>query len=130
MTAPRPVGIDIEKVRPCSEALFERTGSREEWGLSSGSRDRHLFFRYWTAKEAVLKTTGVGFREFSDCRVVRIVNDQVLTLFYRGREWLVSQAFFDGHVAAVVKEDWEVKWEIVRRESKTTDGKKLTTNDQ
>lgn len=112
VVAPGPVGIDIEKIRPCNEALFQKTGTDKEWGLGGEPRNNHLFFRYWTAKEAVLKTTGAGFREFSDCRVVRIVDERILALFYRGREWLVSQFFFNGHMAAVVKEDWEVRWEI------------------
>jgi 4'-phosphopantetheinyl transferase len=112
VVAPGPVGIDIEKLRPCSEALFQKTGTDEEWELGGDPKNDHLFFRYWTAKETVLKTTGAGFREFSECSVVRIVDERALVLFYRGREWLVSQFFFNGHVAAVVKEAWEVCWEI------------------
>ena len=112
VVAPAPVGIDIEKIRPCSEALFQKTGTDEEWGLSGNPKNDHLFFRYWTAKEAVLKTTGAGFRDFSDCRIIRIVDEHHLALFYRDREWLVSHCFFDDHVSAVVKEAWDIRWEI------------------
>lgn len=112
VVAPSPVGIDVEKIRPCSEALFRKTGTDDEWALGGEPYNDHLFFRYWTAKEAVLKTFGAGYREFSHCRVVRIVEDHILALDYREREWLVTQIFFDGHVAAVVKDGWEVRWEI------------------
>jgi len=112
VAAPAPVGIDIERVRPCRESLFRKTGTDAEWALGGGPTDGHLFFRYWTAKEAVLKTSGAGFRDFSHCRVRRIVDDKMLSLFYRDREWLVEHFFFDGHMAAVVKDGWEVVWEI------------------
>jgi 4'-phosphopantetheinyl transferase len=112
VVAPAPVGIDIERMRPCSEGLIRKTGTDAEWALGGESWNDHLFFRYWTAKEAVLKTTGAGFREFSQCRVCRIVSDKVLALFYRDREWLVEHFYLDGHMAAVLKDGWEVIWSI------------------
>jgi 4'-phosphopantetheinyl transferase len=106
------VGIDVEQIKPCSDALFRRTGTEKEWALGGGPPDDHLFFRYWTAKEAVLKTSGAGFRDFSRCRVRRLVDDRHIFLDYRGREWLVEHYFFDGHIAAVVKDGWEVVWSM------------------
>jgi 4'-phosphopantetheinyl transferase len=112
VAAPAPVGIDIERIRPCSEGLIRKTGTDAEWALGGDSPSDHLFFRYWTAKEAVLKTSGAGFREFSQCRVSRVVDDRVLALFYRGREWLVEHFYFDGHMAAVMKDGWDIVWSI------------------
>jgi len=57
--------------------LFRKTGTDAEWALGGGAPNDHLFFRYWTHKEAVLKTSGAGFREFSQCRVRRAVDDNI-----------------------------------------------------
>jgi 4'-phosphopantetheinyl transferase len=112
VTAPAPVGIDVERVKPCSDALFRKTGTDAEWALGGGFRDDHLFFRYWTAKEAVLKTGGAGFREFSQCRIKGVEGDRHLLLDYRGRDWRVEHFYFDGHMAAVVKDGWDIVWSM------------------
>jgi 4'-phosphopantetheinyl transferase len=101
VVSPVQVGIDLEQVRPCSEALFRKTASAEEWSLTV-EEDRLLaFFRFWTAKEAVLKTGGEGIKDLSRCRIVRIESSAHLLVDYAGQTWPVEQFFFDGHVASV-----------------------------
>src|SRR5437868_5120369 len=58
VVGPTPIGIDIEEIRPRNEALLDYVADTAEWALAE--RNWETFFRYWTAKEAVLKTAGVG----------------------------------------------------------------------
>jgi 4'-phosphopantetheinyl transferase len=108
--APSPVGLDLEKIRPCSEALFRKTASKEEWALAGRSDREQLFFRYWTAKEAVLKTSGEGIRDLSRCRIRKVLDDAHLLVDYGGIVWPVEQIFFDGHVASVASRGIRLEW--------------------
>jgi len=57
----RPVGIDIESIRPCRESLLNYTMNDEEVRLIRDSDDPALMFtRLWTMKEAVVKLAGSG----------------------------------------------------------------------
>ncbi len=109
VVASGPVGIDIERIRPVSTGLYRKTGKPEEWALG-GEQTPYLFFRYWTAKEAVLKAAGVGLRGMSACRVVQNVNDSMLRLAYEGQNWTVAQHVAEAHLVSVVKNDWQVEW--------------------
>jgi 4'-phosphopantetheinyl transferase len=110
VVAPAMVGIDLEKIRPCSAALFRKTASEDEWALAAGA-DRDLtFFRYWTAKEAVLKTGGEGIRDLSRCRIIRVADDSRLFVDYAGMSWPVDQFYFDDHVASLANNGYRVKW--------------------
>jgi 4'-phosphopantetheinyl transferase len=108
--APSPVGLDIEKIRPCSEALFRKTASEEEWALANRSDLDRLFFRYWTAKEAVLKTGGEGIKGLSRCRIRQVIDASHLLVDYAGCNWTVEQVFFDGHLAAAASQGVRLEW--------------------
>jgi 4'-phosphopantetheinyl transferase len=110
--APQRIGIDIEKIRPCSRALYKKTARDREWSLSN-EEPEILFFRYWTSKESVLKAAGTGIRDLSKCRITKIIDPTRLVVSYRGREWLVEHDYFDGHIASVVKNDFDVKWSFL-----------------
>jgi 4'-phosphopantetheinyl transferase len=109
VAAPLPIGIDIEKIRPCAEALFRKTADSREWGLGAGDREV-LFFRYWTAKEAVLKAAGTGLRGLGGCRIRTVDDPFNLTLDCEGRTWQVEHLYFGGHIASVVKHTGPVVW--------------------
>ena len=104
-----PIGIDIEPVHPRSRKLFDKIATPEEWGLGQ-EEDWHLFFRFWTAKEAVLKAVGMGLKGLSRCRVVAIDAPGHMTLEYEGRRWPVEQSFRNGHLAAIAAEEIQVRW--------------------
>ncbi len=103
------IGIDLEKIRPFKEALYKKTASESEWGLSDTDKIA-LFFRYWTSKESVLKASGTGIRDLLKCRITRIIDDRHLVVNYREHNWVVEHFFFNGHIASVVKNNVDVKW--------------------
>ena len=110
VVAPSPIGIDIEKICTRSKSLFQKTASDAEWALADTTAS--TFFRYWTAKEAVLKASGTGLRDLSKCRIVRILNDHHLELVYNNKNWKVEQRFFNGHIASVIQNSFQIDWTI------------------
>ena len=104
-------GIDIEEVRTISSPMFKRVAGDGEWRLG-GSRSDMLFFRYWTAKEAVLKAEGVGMAGLSNCVVNQLWDQQHLEIAYQDKKYLIEQVYFNGHIAAVVKNRLDSQWTI------------------
>ena len=61
VVADRPVGVDVEEVRPFKEALARHVLSDDEYAMVVGSpRPDREFIRLWTMKESYLKLTGEG----------------------------------------------------------------------
>ena len=63
---------------------------------------RSAVFRYWTAKEAVLKSLGIGLTGLSQCRIIQIVDDHHLKLSCKHKEFDVEHFYFNGHIAAIL----------------------------
>ncbi|MBM4444788.1 MAG: 4'-phosphopantetheinyl transferase superfamily protein [Chloroflexi bacterium] len=104
-----PAGIDIEEVRPRRQSIFRYVASEEEWDLGGG-RSWDTLYRYWTAKEAVVKAAGTGLAGMRSCRVISVPDETAILLFYQDNLRTVEQLRFDGHIVAVVKDDNHVEW--------------------
>jgi len=112
VTSPVPIGIDIEKDRPCSEGLYQRIAGPAEWKLASQMTQR-LFFRYWTAKEAVLKAVGQGMVGLSRCHIAKILDDTRMELTYDGSLWRVAQCWVArDHIVTVTVDDADIEWHL------------------
>jgi 4'-phosphopantetheinyl transferase len=113
VAAPFPVGIDVEKIRPVDERLYRRVAAEAEWNLTD-AMDRLTFFRFWTAKEAVLKAVGKGIAGLGHCRVATIHNERIMTLTYDDSAWTVSHQWIDDrHLAAVTVDPERIHWHVI-----------------
>ena len=105
-----PVGIDIEAVKPVPSRLFCRICSEREAGLFPGVPREKVFFRCFTAKEAVLKLHGVGLSGLNDVSVVEVSGPLHLGLSYQGVFTRVEQFMMDGHLASIAGIGTNVIW--------------------
>jgi phosphopantetheinyl transferase len=111
IVAREPVGIDVEKIRPRREALFDHVASDEEWNRIGG-RSWECFFRMWTAKEAVLKACGCGIGWLLECMATKTLPTDRWALEFRDRDWQVEHFAFADHIAAVTCNEATVQWQI------------------
>lgn len=68
------IGADLEKMRPDVDVLklaerFYAVPERIRIAAMPEEERNRQFFRYWVAKEAVLKGQGIGLKSLTDCEV-------------------------------------------------------------
>lgn len=112
VVATAPVGIDIEKIRPQTDRLYHRIAGAEEWRLGVGMAQTHLFYRVWTAKEAVLKAEGLGLRGLARCRLIAIAGQDRMRLRFDQRHWSIVHYDLPTHVAALTLVADRIRWQI------------------
>lgn len=105
------IGIDIEEVKPRGESVLSYVATKEEWDLCGG-KSWDAFFRYWTAKEAVLKAVGIGLGGLKTCQVISVPDETNVVLQYRDCVYQVEQLRYNSHIVSVLKADNEVEWII------------------
>ena len=116
LAATSPIGIDIECIRDCSPGLFAKTAGDREWALTGEEKPSlATFFRYWTSKEALVKTSGIGLKDLLKCQVTRIIDDRHLNIRYSDREWFIEHFYFDRHIASVVQNEYQVEWILANK---------------
>lgn len=107
--ANHPVGIDIEHIAPRPRELHDALANSKEWTII-GDRSWPAFFRLWTAKEAVLKATGVGIAGLLRCRLIGVPDDRHMRLEYEGKPWLIEHFHHADHVVAVTCDAAQINW--------------------
>jgi 4'-phosphopantetheinyl transferase len=105
------VGIDIEEIKPRAASLFAHVASDEEWALKERSWD--ILFRYWTAKEAILKVIGIGISGLKTCRIISVPDENHITLGYNGHLFLVEQLRYKDHIVSVLKDANKIEWVVL-----------------
>ncbi|MEK6677395.1 MAG: 4'-phosphopantetheinyl transferase superfamily protein [Planctomycetota bacterium] len=109
VVADRPVGIDVERIRPRREELFDAIGHPAEWEILQ-NRTWRSFFQLWTAKEAVLKCHQLGIAYLKDARLVKRAGPRRLAIELRGETVTIEYLEWGEQVAAVTCFDARVVW--------------------
>ena len=106
------MGIDVEEIGPRKENIFGYVAGADEWRLFGGESWDSLY-RCWTAKEAVVKSTGAGLAGLKSCRVADVLDDANISLSFEGRLYQVAQMRLDGHIVSILKNDNLVEWVVM-----------------
>ncbi len=64
------MGLDIEVPSALQKKHFKSSFSEQEWEEIVADEGLHTFYQYWTAKEAVLKASGLGLGHLLDMTIV------------------------------------------------------------
>lgn len=104
--AERPVGVDVERVRPLDWQVARRCFTALEMDWLSAEPTGEAFCRLWTGKEAILKATGEGLtRDPSSFCVLPPRDGEHSAL---GRRWRMTWRAFDGHVLCAACEAFAI----------------------
>ncbi|MDP3985683.1 MAG: 4'-phosphopantetheinyl transferase superfamily protein [bacterium] len=98
--AEKPIGIDIEKIRPRAESLFS-IFTETEWNLL-GQKEWPYFYRGWTAKEAALKVLSLDLEQLPKIRIVENRKDSLI-LEYESRR-VLAHVFAENDLVISVAE--------------------------
>jgi phosphopantetheine--protein transferase-like protein len=109
--AQNEVGVDIEKVAPYSETVAARcfTPAEQEWLRHEGNDE--AFYRLWTAKESVMKASGLGFSLPPETFCVLPPDSSAHHI--DGRIWFLDRLVYDGHIICRAIENKDEKTEFI-----------------
>lgn len=97
LVSDRPSGVDIEQISPWSRAVARRVFTQKEqaW-LNAHEEEDSAFFRLWTAKEAVMKALGLGFRLHPES--FEISPEEDVPNPVEGSNWYLQWRKIEGHM--------------------------------
>ena len=95
-TADCEVGVDIEKIAPYSGAVAARCFTERELEWLQTQKTDEAFCRLWTAKESIMKATGLGFSLSPETFCVLPMDASAH--FIAGETWFLDWLIYDSHV--------------------------------
>lgn len=101
-----PVGLDVEELRPVEVESMAPLVLTESERLECGAATTD-FLRYWTRKEAVVKSTGDGLRRPLSLVSVTRPSERAAVLAWAGREEIAAKVSLydladrEGHLASL-----------------------------
>lgn len=88
------LGLDLEHIRPIGFDLLRPYMSDTEWDdIEHHDDPRARFFHFWTAKEALMKAEGLGFR--LPIEEIALRGDAAMI---RGRQWHLTRPIWPDNV--------------------------------
>ena len=100
------IGADIEQIKPFDIRVAKRCFTDAELEWLSAQRADEAFYRLWTAKESVMKASGLGFGMPPESFCVLPMTDGRHRIY--GTDWYLSWHTLPGHaicVACTTEED-------------------------
>ena len=116
VTADGEVGADIEKTKPYSDAVAARcfTPREYEWMRLEGNDE--AFYRLWTAKESVMKASGLGFSLSPETFCVLPMDSSARSI--ADKLWFLEWTSYYGHIICHAVEKKTEKTEIITMTSR------------
>lgn len=93
------LGIDLEKFRPVELKNFRDWFVEEEWAdMQNEENSLHLFYRYWTRKESIIKALGITLGDLHKMKT----DIEADTFSYEGQMYYVREIDFgEGFLGAI-----------------------------
>jgi 4'-phosphopantetheinyl transferase len=113
-----PVGIDIECMKPVSAGVFARICRKEEVVLFQGLSRETVFFKCFTAKEAVLKRHGLGLTALGSVWVRQVSDAGHLDVSCENTYTRVEQFVVDDHLLSITGDGADVIWTMMHMDAR------------
>ena len=111
-------GIDIECIKPVSAGVFARICRKKEVSLFHGLSQEMVFFKCFTAKEALLKRHGMGLTALGSVWVRQVSDSGHLDVFYENTFTRVEQFEVDGHLLSITGDGADVIWTTMHMDAR------------
>ena len=96
------IGVDIEQILPYSDDVAKKCFVLEEYRWLKQQGDLASFYALWTAKESIMKASGLGLQMAPESFDVLPVADGPRTV--RGKTWFLYRHIHDGHQICIASE--------------------------